>query len=152
MQKDKFTHGRKQLVELYGRHGAAETDKNLRKQFKVLPLLLRNHSLEDTEDLVSYISSRRLNQSFQFVSVDQNPDITHAAQLFSAGSYVLVAIDNLMDLINAHGNIADQHVRQNTKQIKDNDEAVLAHRTFMVLRTRHCQPRLVSFKFEWLCN
>ena len=97
---DDFPLGRIHPVETYGRYDDVIASNNgLKLDLCPLPLVLREHGVEDPDDLVNYVSSHRLNQSFSFVAVNKNPNITHASQLYPAGTHILVRVDNLRDLI-----------------------------------------------------
>lgn len=83
-----------------------------------LPLVVRQHAVEEEGDLSTYVSSHRLNQSFEFKGVGVSAGIHHLADIYPSGPLITVlsgelstlvqhfrffTVDQLLTLGNAHG-------------------------------------------------
>lgn len=64
-----------------------------------IPFLVRQTAVEDEADLVQFVSSFRLEQSFEFKSVGLTTDIDHTVKLYPSGLHVVVSTEDLNTLL-----------------------------------------------------
>ena len=65
----------------------------------ILPLVIQRGVVVDPEDLQQFVSTFRLNQSFQFQAMDYRFDHMHPAQFLPAGPHIVVHTDQLSILV-----------------------------------------------------
>lgn len=117
----------------------------------VKPFLVRQHAVEDNEDLVQFVSSFRLEQSFEFISVGRTSGLDHPGKVYPAGSNIVVSteevntlvlyfrfftVDQMLDLCSAHG-----------IEFASSSQKILRTKILNVLLAHSCQEQCKHLKY-----